>query len=228
MSFILYQTLDGPDKPLMGTKQIGVTSTHNFATGEIDDAVITRAPVDRWIQYITEGEAKSIPWLWTARDYKKVIDPAFDDPYFRTGSEFIEKEDGTGKYKIVRSDQETVDSLSLGKKVKKKINSDVYEREYNKLMSKESKQDTALWRTQLQEANSYIANDSASTPVLDVLLAAKSGSLTLSQLSNNVVTASLNHDIEVAKLLSKQQVVNDDIKSATTIVELIAIRPDGN
>ena len=226
MSFILYQTLDGPDKPLMGTKQIGVTSTHNFATGEIDDAVITRAPVDRWIQYITEGEAKSIPWLWTARDYKKVIYPT-DDPYLRE-LEFIEREDGTGKYKIVRSDQETVDSLSLGKKVKKKINSDVYEREYNKLMSKESKQDTALWRTQLQEANSYIANDSALTPVLNVLVTAKSGSLSLSQLANNVVTASLNHDIKVSKLLLKQQAVNDDIKSATTIVELMAIRPDGN
>ena len=210
----------------MGTKLIGLSSTHNFATGEIDDDVITRAGDGVWIQYITEGEAKSIPWLWTARDYKKVIYPT-DDPYLRE-LEFIEREDGTGKYKIVRSDQETVDSLSLGKKVKKKINSDVYEREYNKLMSKESKQDTALWRTQLQEANSYIANDSALTPVLNVLVTAKSGSLSLSQLANNVVTASLNHDIKVSKLLLKQQAVNDDIKSATTIVELIAIRPDGN
>ena len=223
MAFVLYQV---QDQPLMGTKLIGVTSTHNFATGELADDVVTRAGDGVWIQYITEGEAKSIPWLWTARDYKKVIYPT-DDPYLRE-LEFIAKEDGTGKYKIVRSDQETVDSLSLGKKVKKKINSDVYEREYNKLMSKESKQDTALWRTQLQEANSYIANDSALTPVLNVLVTAKSGSLSLSQLANNVVTASLNHDIKVSKLLLKQQAVNDDIKSATTIVELIAIRPDGN
>ena len=223
MAFVLCQV---QDQPLMGTKLIGVTSTHNFATGELADDVVTRAGDGVWIQYITEGEAKSIPWLWTARDYKKVIYPT-DDPYLRE-LEFIAKEDGTGKYKIVRSDQETVDSLSLGKKVKKKINSDVYEREYNKLMSKESKQDTALWRTQLQEANSYIANDSALTPVLNVLVTAKSGSLSLSQLANNVVTASLNHDIKVSKLLLKQQAVNDDIKSATTIVELIAIRPDGN
>ena len=49
MAFILYQTLDGPDKPLMGTRQIGVTSTHNFATGEIDDDVITRTPFDRGV-----------------------------------------------------------------------------------------------------------------------------------------------------------------------------------
>ena len=68
MAFILYQTLDGPDKPLMGTRQIGVTSTHNFATGEIDDDVISRTPFDRWIQYITEGEANCVGWLWTARD----------------------------------------------------------------------------------------------------------------------------------------------------------------
>ena len=226
MAFILYQTLDGPDKPLMGTRQIGVTSTHNFATGEIDDDVITRTPFDRWIQYITEGEANCVGWLWTARDYKKVV-YANEDPLGRE-LEFIEKEDGTGKYKIEKSDQEMVDSLSLGKKVKQKINADVYEREYNKLMSTESKQDTALWRTQLQEAKSYIVDNSASTPVLDILLAAKSGSLTLSQLSNNVVTASSNHDIKVAELLLKQQVVNDEIKNATTIAELMAIRPDGN
>ena len=225
MSFILYQI---QDQPLMGTKLIGLSSTHNFATGELDDDVVTRAGDGTWIQYITEGEAKSIPWLWTARDYKKVIDPAFDDPYFRTGSEFIAKEDGTGKYKIVRTDQETADSLSLGKKIKKKINADVHEREYNKLMSKESRQDSSLWRTQLQEAKSYIADNGASTPVMNVLVTAKSGSLSLSQLANNVVTASLSHDIKVSKLLLKQQAVNDDIKSATTIVELMAIRPDGN
>ncbi len=226
MAFILYQILDGLDKPLMGTRQIGVTSTHNFATGEIDDDVITRAPFDRWIQYITEGEANCVWWLWTARDYRKVM-YVNEDPLGRE-LEFIEKEDGTGKYKIEKSDQEMVDSLSLGKKVKQKINADVYEREYNKLMSTESKQDTALWRTQLQEAKSYIVDNSASTPVLDILLAAKSGSLTLSQLSNNVVTASSNHDIKVAELLLKQQVVNDEIKNATTIAELMAIRPDGN
>jgi len=215
MTFILYKS----DNVLPGVRIIGNTSTHNFGTGELDDSLISRIDNNVWFTEITQSEAEAVIWLWKTRGYIKIIDLDVDP------SSSHDETGGTGKIRVDETEEITLNAVSLGKKIKKKITADLFTKEFNKISYGESDQDKILWNAQLIEANRYINDNSVDTPILTVL--SNNRDISVSELANNVISASNKYNMKIAELLNNQQVITDTINQATTILELDAIDPEG-
>jgi hypothetical protein len=211
MSYIVYKS----DTELPGVvKIIGNTSTHNFGTGIVDDSLISRFPEDVWYTTITKEEAESVVWLWTKRDFRKV--KLFDVP---------DSPGGTGSKVVERTAADQDNAVSLGKIIKKKIAADFHNKEFTAISAGESKADVALWKAQLDEAQRYSIDSTVSTPVLSLLSSNRDA--TVSSLAAKILVASDNYNLRVAGILNKQQIITDTINTATTIVELDNIDPEG-
>lgn len=196
------------DNPVPGVEIIKTTSSGGFSSGKISDADAKLYGGDLWMEEITRDEALAVVWLWNVNSYRK------DDG--RNVGDLI---------KILPTDEDFVHALSVGKKVRKKQNADVFNKRFVKLKAQVSELESASWPTQLAEAKAYAANKSAPTPVLTALSHGRN--ITVEELAANVISASAKFDLAVAKLLNEQQIINDQIKACKTLPELWAIKPDG-
>ena len=196
------------DNPVPGVEIIRASSSGGFSSGRISEADAKLYGGDLWMEEITREEAQAVVWLWNVNSYRK------DDG--RNVGELI---------KILPTDEDFVQALSVGKKVRKKQNADVFNKKYVKLRAQVSELESASWPTQLAEAKAFTLNKSSPTPVLTAL--AKGRDITIEQLAANVINASAKFDLDVAKLLNEQQIINDQIKACTTLKDLWMIKPDG-
>lgn len=215
MSYILYKS----ENILPATRVIGGTE-RGIYTAEIDDALISRLGNDVWYTTVTQEEAESVVWYHQSRILENGV------PFRKikvSGEE--DTEGGTGSQIVERTEAEAIAALSLGKKVKKKIAADLYEKKFNALSAGESAADTALWEAQLKEANAYLDDNTVNTPILNIL--ASNRSTTVEELVNKVITANQNFNIKVAEILNEQQIVTDKINSMTDIIDLCQYDPEG-
>ena len=90
---------------------------------------------------------------------------------------------------------------------------------YDKRLLQQKMQVSALehdsWVTQLEEAQAYQVDNSASVPMIQALATARG--IELSAMVTKVIEAHTAYNIKVQNLLSAKQIVETEIKACTTI-----------
>ena len=217
MIYILFRP--GQTTELPGSEFIGMTSTHGFGTASVDDGFIQLIPASANIIEISKEEAEAVLWLWEGRDYRKIKYPNIDD----TNSE--EDGYGTGNVKVQLTPEVEAYAISLGKKVKTQIALDKFRKDYDLFNNNKSAQEIATWPAQKEEALAYAGDNTAATPVLNILSSARG--IPLAELVARVNEKTASNNVKLANLLGEQQVMVDSIKACTTLAELSLIDPDG-
>jgi len=77
------------------------------------------------------------------------------------------------------------------------------------------------WFTQVKEAEAYTANNAASTPFIDAIIAARG--VTKAEQVNNILTKKALYEAAVGAILGRQQNRADQITAATTTETVNAI-----
>ena len=120
------------------------------------------------------------------------------------------------------SDPLTGDDLAShlrgAKYIAKRNASIAYAGKYQALSTKEGALEQASWAQQLQEAQSYVADNQAPTPLLSML--AEVRGVTVAQFANTVVAAAAAYTQSRDDLLSELRTIHQQIDEATTAVEL--------
>lgn len=192
-----------------GFEIMSQSSSGGFSAGVMDDEMIKRFGHGEglWMEEVTKEEANALGWLWAVNSRR------FDDG-----------QNVGNLVKVYPTDEDWVNALSIGKKVRKKENADIYAKKFAKLRASVNPLEEATFAAQLAEAQAYTANPNAKTPVIDVLL--KGRSLSKSELVNNIINAATKYNIKVAALLNQQQINNDKIDACKSVDELYAIKPE--
>ena len=120
------------------------------------------------------------------------------------------------KYTLTDADK------SNGMEFLKIYNKLVLDRVYNKRLKEEqlhiSEIESLSWDQQRKEAESYNADNTASTPLLTKLAEARD--ITIAQMVSKVDTAIENYYEKLAVLLAKKQKIENEMKACTTLIEL--------
>ena len=122
------------------------------------------------------------------------------------------------KVKYYLSDDDKSNGAAFMKALLRKILDDVYDKRFTQINLPVSKLEEISWAQQRAEAEAFIADNTAATPLLTSL--AQSRGITVNEMANKVVGAIEAYNQEVAALLAKKQLIETEIKSCAGIEQL--------
>lgn len=163
---------------------------------------------------ISEDVANAWKYAGLSRDFINVRPDTLQSEQIFAESE--EKPDEKVKYYLTEEDLENTKQFM--KTVLTKILFTHYDKELKKLDVESSILEMSTWEEQKKEAFGYLADNTFSTPVLSIL--AEERGITVEELANKVVNKVNEYSQSVATLLSKQQKIEQLLKSATSIKDL--------
>jgi hypothetical protein len=162
---------------------------------------------------VPENVAKAWKFAGISRDYISVKPNTFEKQIFAESMEPLSE-----KIKYYLTEDDIANTVLFMKAVMTKMLHMHYNRELEKLNLKSSNVEMISWDEQKKEAFAYMSDNTVSTPVLTVL--ATERNITVFELASKVVEKVNQYNIEVATLLSKQQIIDQLIKNANTIKDL--------
>lgn len=160
---------------------------------------------------VDENTAKSWKFANVIKDYVKVRKntPNYEQIFAESN------ESDNEKVEYYLTDEDKANTVNFLKTIMKIILHDHYDLEFEKLRKKSSFLEMSTWEQQKTEANAYLLDSSAETPVISILAESRGISVAdFVQLVNNNV---LEYNTSMAELLAKQQVVSNEIKSCVTV-----------
>jgi hypothetical protein len=200
--YILMRT----DQTVPGVEIIGLSTGGSFVSGHIDITSAKRFGDGIWMQEITKDEAEAIVWCW--------------------GQNSRRIDDGRGQLiKVFPSEEELVNAVKVGKKMRLKQNADVYSKKFAKVKAKYGELEMATWSIQLAEAKAFKENAAADTPIIDIIINKRD--VQKDAFATDVINKSNSYNIEVAQLLNEQKIIDDKIKACEDLDTLWAIKPEG-
>lgn len=90
----------------------------------------------------------------------------------------------------------------------------------NELSNRTTSHEMSSWSVQILEANAFIADSSASTPFIDVLLVSRNLNETKEELVGKIINNSIKYNAEYGKLLGAYQFNIKQIDNATSVDEI--------
>lgn len=122
------------------------------------------------------------------------------------------------KAKYYLNDTDKANGAAFMKALLRKMLDDVYDKRFQQINLPVSKLEEISWAQQRSEAEAYLADNSAATPLLSSL--AQSRGITISEMVSRVNTAIAAYNQEVANLLARKQMIETEIKSCVGIEDL--------
>ena len=110
------------------------------------------------------------------------------------------------------------------KLIMNRVVQDIFDSRYIALNIHDNELETSTFATQLKEANAYIADNSASVPLLTKLVEGRT--ITVAELAAKVITASDIYNTKVADLLLAQKKIQDQIKAVSGIDDTLLLKED--
>ena len=211
--FLVFKTVN--EQQLGLVKRIG--QYLDYVVGWLDDSVKDIVPIKHLNPTVIDDENVALAWKF-AGNYSGHISVraktlANDQLDIVSSTEA----DGT-KVKYYLKDEDVQNGASFMKIVLRKMLDEVYDRRLGHLNMEVSRLESASWATQLSEAWSYKIDHTASVPLLSSLAEARS--ISKDEMSDKIIDAHKKYEADVAKLLSKKQLVEAEIKGCNTIKEL--------
>lgn len=165
---------------------------------------------------ISENVAKAWKFAGISRDYINVKPNTFEKQIFAESMEPL-----TEKVKYYLTEEDIANTILFMKAVMTKMLHMHYNRELEKLSINSSNVEMISWAEQKKEALSYMEDNSVPTPVLSIL--ASERGISVEELATKVVEKVTAYNTAVATLLSKQQIIDQLVKNASTIKDLNVI-----
>jgi sulfur relay (sulfurtransferase) DsrC/TusE family protein len=122
------------------------------------------------------------------------------------------------KVKYYLSDDDKSNGAAFMKALLRKILDDVYDKRFTQINLPVSKLEEISWAQQRAEAEAFIADNTAATPLLTSL--AQSRGITVNEMANKVIDAITDYNQQVATLLANKQLIETEIKSCAGIEDL--------
>lgn len=122
------------------------------------------------------------------------------------------------KVKYYLSDDDKSNGAAFMKALLRKILDDVYDKRFTQINLPVSKLEEISWAQQRAEAEAFIADNTAATPLLTSL--AQSRGITVNEMANKVIDAITDYNQKVATLLANKQLIETEIKSCAGIEDL--------
>ena len=163
---------------------------------------------------IDEGVAYGYMFITSFRDYINVRPntPQNDRLQILNSHE----EDGD-KVKYYLTDEDKANGVAISKEIMFYILDETYDKRLLELKLNVSDIEASSWDQQRQEATAWTADNTASTPMLSALAAARG--ITLAEMVAKVLNAIDKYSADLGSLLGKKQAVESEVKQCTTLAD---------
>jgi hypothetical protein len=160
---------------------------------------------------ITEGEAKAIPFVTVG--WQGFVNVRQGSALDQIGSTDIfsslEPNDDT-KVTYFLTDDDIINTASLMRRFMRLMLNEYYDLKYTELNLETGALEVATWNQQKLEADAFIADNTASVPMLQALATARG--ISKLEMANKIITANESYNTSVSSLLSSRQTVEQEIK----------------
>jgi hypothetical protein len=163
---------------------------------------------------LDELVAKAWIFIGTYRDYITVKDNTVQIEQLNM-SNSMEEDSYKQKYYLTAEDK--ANTTKLMQAIMRKWLDETYDKRLQALNLTASELEKDSWPEQRAEAQAYVANNTASCPLLQALATARG--ITLADMVQKVLDAISSYNAQVAALLAAKQVVETEIKSCNSIAD---------
>jgi hypothetical protein len=165
-----------------------------------------------------EGVAKAWMFMDGYRGYVSVRDGTVQN----SNLQVLSSEEATGtKAQYTLTDTDISNTVKFIQHIMRLRLDEIYDKRLLQQKMQVSALEHDSWATQLQEAQAYQVDNSASVPMIQALATARG--IKLSAMVTKVIEAHTAYDIKVQNLLSAKQIVETEIKNCTTISDCCLI-----
>jgi hypothetical protein len=193
----------------------------NYSVGRIPDEYMDNRVELHKIDAIVIPEEISRGFLFADiyKDYLSIrVESHIMDEFPTLQSD--EPESAKVRYTLTAEDRQL--GVDFNKFVMNKIISDRFTERLKELMLDASLLEKATWEEQKREAMLYQSDNTASTPLIDVLSTGRG--LDKSELVNKILTKVADYNLKLANLLVEQQLLQDRVKACVTIPDCHRLR----
>lgn len=130
--------------------------------------------------------------------------------------DLISSAEATGekvKYFLTETDQQN--ALKFSQVIMRKILDEIYDKRFIQFNANASVLETSTWLPQQAEATAYLADNTASVPLITSLAQARD--ITVAEMANKIINAIADYNSKLSTLLAKKQLVEKEIKSCQSI-----------
>ena len=198
---------------LFGIKRIG--DIHEYVVGELPDHIKDVVKLDHMhFRKISEEVAHTIHFALSQQTYIKVKKDQSGNPLWDHLLESIEIGEDEESKKYYMTETDNANAVILMQTYMRLYLDDVYDNRVRNDTLGVSNIELYSWDQQRSEAEKYIADNTASVPLLDALATARG--ITTSEMATKVNTAVSNYYGSLKTNLAKIQQIEKEIKDCTT------------
>lgn len=209
-------------KPQNTPGYIKVIGTYlNYAVGRIPDEYCDNRVELHKIDAIVIPE-NIAPGYKFADIYKDYLSVKKNTTIWDDFSLMLSDEDATEKVRYMLTEEDRMLGVEFNKLVMRKIISDRFTERLKELMLDASLLEKATWEEQKREALLYQSDNTANTPLIDVLAAGRE--ITKEELITKILTNVSNYNTALANLLVEQQQLEQRVKACVTIADCHRLR----
>lgn len=218
--YILFKNV--PDTELGLVKRSG--SYLDYVVGYVDDSIKNIAKYEHLNPTVFESDDVALAWKftnnWRGDISVKRGTPANEQLNFIVSS----NEQDEYKVKYYLTDDDKSNALLFTKIVIRKMLDEHFDKQLKQINGEVSSLESLSWAQQRSESNSYELDNSTPVPMLTALAEARG--ITVSEMSSKVQTAILQHSQKITNLLARKQMIEQEVKSATTIDDCVVLLHD--
>lgn len=188
----------------------------DYCVGYIPDTHVDIIPYEHLKPRVLESEGVANGWLFidAHRDYINVRDGTQQNRILQV----LASDEATGtKVKYYLTDEDKANAMQFAKHVMRLKLDEVYDKRIIQQRMNVSDLEYDSWAQQRSEAEAYLADNTASTPLLSQLATARG--ITVAEMAQKVVDAIAAYNLKIEELLAKKQAIETEIKSCTTIAD---------
>ena len=126
------------------------------------------------------------------------------------------------KVKYYLTDEDKALGVAFNKFVMRKFVEDRFTQKLRELQVNASELETATWRQQTKEAEKYLADNTASTPIIDALI--EGTDYTREEYANKIIARESAYFEKLAGMLKSQRAIERRIKECETIADCHRLR----
>lgn len=209
-------------KPVNTPGYIKVIGTYlNYSVGRIPDEYCDNRVELHKIDAIVIPE-NIAPGYKFADIYKDYLSVKKNTTIWDDFSLLSSDEDATEKIRYMLTEEDKMLGVEFNKLVMRKIIADRFTERLKELMLDASLLEKATWEEQKREALLYQSDNTANTPLLDVLAIGRG--ITKEELVSKILTNVANYNAALANLLVEQQQLEQRVKACVTIADCHRLR----
>jgi len=212
MNYIAYRIPQGEGHPLIsGLEQLRYAENYYFCSvpdiNLISTGLIQKYGIVECNSQVINGLLYFVSTKESAKLYKNYSSGQAD--------EFFDEDfDAIKGIRIKRpmSDDEVTDRYDAIRWVRTRMVKDYYKQKFETLAINKTPQERATWDTQLNEAKSFILDNSVATPTLTLL--ANIRGVTVLELANTVIMAAENYQTQISQMFAEEEGYVTQLKNA--------------